>query len=149
MERLSPLGPFTDLYLFQLPPSFNFSSRNEERLKILVESTGLGRRTAVEFRHESWFLERGLDLCRDLGVTFVSVDSPMGMWIGFSNGVVYLRVDGRGTWYSYDYSVEELTESAELIDSLSPSKVYVFFNGDRWMLENARVMHQILQRSLK
>lgn len=147
-ERFAPLDPLVDFYLFQLPPSFAASEEGERRLRSFAEACGLGWRMAVEFRHESWFEGRGLRLCEELGATFVSVDSPMGTWVASSNGVVYLRLHGRGAWYAYEYSEEELRGLARRVAELSPAKVYVFFNNDHWMLENALQMLAILKNLL-
>jgi len=143
--RFEPLDPLTDFYLFQLPPSFAAGEGAEERLRGFARAAGLGPRMAVEFRHPSWFDGRGLELCRELGATFVSVDSPAGTFIGTSNGIVYLRLHGRSAWYAHDYSAEELRELARSVLELSPRKVYVFFNNDHWMLGNARAMLALLR----
>ncbi|RLE86881.1 MAG: DUF72 domain-containing protein [Thermoprotei archaeon] len=145
-ERFKPLDHLIDFYLFQLPPSFQATETNIERVKSFARAAGLGHRMAIEFRHESWFNEETVDICREISATVVSVDSPMGTWIRSSNGIVYLRMHGRSAWYAHDYSGEELEEVAEGVLSLEPSKVYVFFNNDHWMLGNAREMLRILSR---
>jgi uncharacterized protein YecE (DUF72 family) len=53
-----------------------------------------------------------------------------------SDGVIYLRMYGRSGWYSHDYSLKKLSELVETIFSLEPRRIYVFFNNDRWMLED-------------
>jgi uncharacterized protein YecE (DUF72 family) len=147
-ERFAPLDSLVDFYLFQLPPSFAASEEGVRRLRAFAEACGLGCRMAVEFRHESWFEGKGLELCEELGATFVSVDSPMGTWVASSNGIVYLRLHGRGAWYAYEYSEEELAELASRVAELSPTRVYAFFNNDHWMLENALQMLETLRNQL-
>lgn len=147
-ERFAPLDNLVDFYLFQLPPSFAASGESERRLRAFAEACELEWRMAVEFRHESWFGGRGLELCEELGATFVSVDSPIGTWVASSNGIVYLRLHGRGAWYAYEYSGEELEELARRVLELSPTRVYVFFNNDHWMLGNALEMLEILRSAL-
>jgi uncharacterized protein YecE (DUF72 family) len=147
-ERFAPLDSLVDFYLFQLPPGFAASEEGVRRLRAFAEACGLGCRMAVEFRHESWFEGKGLELCEELGATFVSVDSPMGTWVASSNGVVYLRLHGRGAWYAYEYSEEELAELASRVAELSPTRVYAFFNNDHWMLENALQMLELLRNQL-
>jgi uncharacterized protein YecE (DUF72 family) len=63
----------------------------------------------------------------------------------FPGEIIYLRMHGRGDWYSHDYSEEELREAAACIRDATPGKVYVFFNNDHAMLGNARRMREILQ----
>lgn len=144
-ELFKPLDPYVDFYLFQLPPTFTKNDRNIERLVTFAKSIGLGVRMAVEFRDTSWFSEDTVDLCRRLGITVVSIDSPIGTWIVMSSDAVYLRMHGRGIWYAYEYSDDELLEVAKLVIKLKPSRVYVFFNNDHWMLRNAHTMKRILE----
>ena len=144
---MEPLDPLIDFYLLQLPPSFKATPTSISRLEGFAAEAGLGRRLAVEFRHESWFeSRRGAKLCESIGATFVSIDSPMGVYIDSSNGLVYLRMHGRTAWYAHYYSDEELEEDARAIASLGPERAYVFFNNDHDMLENARRMLAILRR---
>ncbi len=138
LDTFKPLDPLVDFYLAQLPPSFQKTGRNIEKLASFVRQSGLGTRLAVEFRHESWFNEDTVGLCRSLGVTVVSVDSPMATWIVASSDTVYLRLHGRTAWYAHDYSVDELRELIEKALQLKPQKLYVFLNNDHWMLENAK-----------
>ena len=142
-----PLDPLVDFYLFQLPPSFRATEVNIERVERFASESGLGERMAIEFRHQSW-LETGLglELCRRVGATFVSIDSPIGVYIGSSNGLVYLRMHGRRYWYAHYYTDEELEEDARRALALNPRKIYVFFNNDHDMLENARRMLTLLKR---
>jgi len=150
-ELFQPLDPYIDFYLFQMPPSFSYSPSNVERVRSFAKATGLGSRFAIEFRHVSWFREEVVELCKSLGITVVSVDAPppIGTWIASSNGVIYLRMHGRSAWYAHEYSREELEEVAERIRSLNPERVYVFFNNDHWMLENAREMLSLLRGLLE
>ncbi|MGC9153992.1 MAG: DUF72 domain-containing protein, partial [Vulcanisaeta sp.] len=51
---------------------------------------------------------------------------------------------GRTDWYWYDYSEEELRDLVGKALSLNPVDIYVFFNNDHWMLDNARRMLRLL-----
>ncbi|MEM1931653.1 MAG: DUF72 domain-containing protein [Sulfolobales archaeon] len=139
-----PLDDFVDFYLLQMPPRFEMSADNIFKLERFAKSVRLGSKLAVEFRNKSWFNDDAVELCRKIGVTVVSIDSPIGTWIASSNNVVYIRLHGRAEWYSYEYSLEELKEIATKIAEVSPRRVYVFFNNDHWMLDNARTMLKIL-----
>ncbi len=136
-----------DFYLFQLPPGFAKTVSSVERVEGFLAESGLEPvMAAIEFRHSSWFDSSTVGWARRLGFTLVSIDSPIGVWIVSSNGVVYLRMHGRLAWYGYEYSRSELLEDAHRIAGLRPSRVYVFFNNDHWMLENAREMLAILKQ---
>lgn len=134
-----------EFYLFQLPPNFTCSDESLGKVRDFYSKTGLGNRFAVEFRHESCFNERVVEWARGLGLTLVSIDAPIGRWIVSSNGTVYLRLHGHLDWYGYEYSESELRELAEKTVSLKPSRVFVYFNNDHYMLENARLMKKILE----
>ncbi|NPA70364.1 MAG: DUF72 domain-containing protein [Crenarchaeota archaeon] len=140
-----PMDDIVDFYLFQMPPNFSKNEKNIKRVIEFFEKTQLGQRFAIEFRHKSWFNDDTVKLFERYGLTLVSIDAPIGTWIVTTNGIVYLRVHGRSDWYAHDYSREELMELAEKIMNLSPRKVYVFFNNDHWMLNNAREMLNILR----
>jgi len=143
-ELFKPLDRYIDFFLFQLPPTFRFSEENLNRIKVFAESTGLGTRMAIEFRDSSWFRSETIEFLKGLRVTVVSIDAPIGRWIATSNDIIYLRLHGSTEWYAYEYSDEELLDIARSALKLKPKKVYVFFNNDHWMLENARRMLQIL-----
>ncbi len=141
-----PLDKYTDFYLLQLPPSYRFTREYMSRIKMFAEESKLGERLAVEFRDKSWFESReAIRTLEDLGVTMVSIDSPLGRYILETNGIVYLRMHGRTEWYLYEYSREELKEISNEIMKLKPEKVYVFFNNNHWMLENAHEMFYLLR----
>ncbi len=144
LELFKPMDDIIDFYLVQLPPSFRKTRENVARVERLA-GLGLGERLAVEFRHGSWFNEDTVRWASGLGFTLVSIDAPIGTWIVSSNGVVYLRMHGRSAWYAHDYSDDELVGVARLVYELNPRRVYVFFNNDHWMLENARRMLVILR----
>ena len=50
-----------------------------------------------------------------------------------------MRMHGRESWYSYNYSQEEIRETIGKISEFGPEKVYIYFNNDHNMLENARI----------
>ena len=145
IELFKPLNNSIDFYLIQLPPSFKYTKDNISRLHDFISEIGDSKRIAVEFRERGWFNNNVVDSINELGVTVVSIDSPEIKWIGSSNGVVYLRMHGRSSWYFHNYSEGELLEVAKAIEVHNPIKVYVFFNNDHWMLENAKTMLSILR----
>lgn len=142
----SPLDDIVDFYLFQLPPSFSCREEMMKKIEDFESSSKLGERMAVEFRSSSCFREELSSWGERLGITLVSVDSPEGTWIAKSSRSLYLRLHGRGEWYFYNYSREELVELIEKSISLKPEKIYIFFNNDHYMLENARLALEILKK---
>ncbi|AEM38916.1 protein of unknown function DUF72 [Pyrolobus fumarii 1A] len=145
LEVFKPMDTLIDFYLVQLPPGFRKTPENMRRVAEAVKTTGLGERIAVEFRHESWFDKSTVEWAEKLGFTLVSIDAPIGTWIVAPRGTLYLRMHGRGVWYAYDYSSDELMDIASRIAALAPRRTYVFFNNDHWMLDNARMMLRLLR----
>ena len=148
-KLFNPLDEHIDFYLFQMPPNFSATDANLDRVSNFIKMTNLGRRFAIEFRHLSWFKPELSEFISNLGAVYVSVDSPIITWISSSNGIIYLRMHGKTEWYAHDYSKLELEKIVEEMTAYQPMKIYVFFNNDHWMLENARLMLEIMRRRLK
>lgn len=139
----SPLDTCIDFYLFQLPPSM--TPKFIHAIENFITRTSLGKRFALEARNMKWFDEVYIEWASKLNITWVSIDSPdFPLEIFNTNGIVYERMHGRTTWYSHYYTDEELRDVARRIREVNPEKVYIFFNNNHDMLENARKMLQIL-----
>ncbi len=143
-----PLDEYIDFYLLQLPPRFMINKRNIEKLRSFVGECGLEDKLAVEFRHYTWFNEEAVELARDMGFTYVSVDSPESSYIASSNRIIYLRMHGRTEWYIHYYTDEELKEIVSEILRTEPEKIYVYFNNNHDMLENSRRMKKLLEEHI-
>jgi uncharacterized protein YecE (DUF72 family) len=139
-----PLDYLIDFYLFQMPPTFRRTAETMARVEQIARL--LGARAAFEFRHPDWFRDEVVRWAERIGFTLVSVDSPDVTWIVSTGGVVYLRMHGRTFWYSHYYEEDELRAVAEDVAKPRPEKVYVFFNNDHAVLDNARAMYSILGR---
>lgn len=74
----------------------------------------------------------------------VDAPEPVGTVMWRSGPRAYLRLHGRSSWYSHDYSRGELEELARMLLGLGCGENYVFFNNDHAMLANAREMKSIL-----
>ncbi|WP_440948378.1 DUF72 domain-containing protein [Methanosarcina sp. T3] len=133
-ELFEPLDHLIDFYLFQAPPKFD----DAEKVLGFAEETGLGERFALEIRNKE--LLGNNELCAELleKVTLVSVDSPDYRNRIFPGKIIYMRMHGREGWYSYNYTKEEIKEIARKINVFEPEKVYIYFNNNHNMLENAR-----------
>ena len=138
INLFNPLDKYIDFYLIQLPPNLRCSERNLLRIKNFVERVNIPGRIAIEFRNESCFNESIVDFSNEAGFIYVSVDSPQTTYIAKSGGAIYLRMHGRTDWYMHYYTDDELNEIKDKILSLEPDKLYVYFNNDHDMLENAR-----------
>lgn len=141
-ERFLPLDDLIDFYLFQAPPVF----ADVDRIIAFLEAIDLETRCAVEVRNPAVLGDDGA--CRRLQETAVpvSVDSPDFRERIFSGDIVYLRMHGREGWYRHDYTEDELAAVRDRIADLGPERVYVFFNNDHTMLEDARAMARLFGR---
>ena len=142
-KTLKPLEEKIAFYLFQFPSSFKATEENLRRIRSFAENLEPGK-IVFEFRHPDWW--RRVEDVNDLGVIFCSVDAPeLPRRIISSNGVIYLRMHGRTEWYSYFYTDEELEEIAGKLLSSGAEKIYVYFNNDHGMLENALKLKQMIE----
>ncbi len=146
-----PLDDHIDFYLFQLPPQVLPIDKYVRRIESFISKANLNWRFAIEFRNLKWFSDEWIDWCRKLNVTMTSIDSPEILEAIFNtNGMVYLRLHGRGlTWYSYNYSIEEIENIASKITALNPHKAYIYFNNNHNMLRNAQEMFKVMLRTTK
>ncbi|MCM8762618.1 MAG: DUF72 domain-containing protein [Candidatus Omnitrophica bacterium] len=139
----SPLKKTIDFYLFQMSPSF--SPQHLDRVQDFFSKVGHNHKFAIEFRHPNWFDERMVRQIEKTGLVFVSVDNPQRQaFVVKTNSVIYIRFHGRGSWYSYDYSVKELEDISKQIYLLKPEYVYGYFNNNHNMLSNARKFLKML-----
>jgi uncharacterized protein YecE (DUF72 family) len=142
-ERFLPLDDIIDFYLFQAPPRFG----DVGRIEYFLRSVHLDGRIALELRDASMLAND--DLCSRLreSAVLVSVDSPDFKNRIFEGDTVYLRMHGREDWYQHEYTIKELEETLSLIRKHEPKQLYVFFNNDHHMVENARLMRTLLASS--
>ncbi|MCM8756890.1 MAG: DUF72 domain-containing protein [Candidatus Omnitrophica bacterium] len=140
LVRMAPLDQQIDFYLFQTPPSLKAT----ETILDFASLLNLGKRFALELRN--LHLLRNHSLCDQLAkkFTLVSVDSPDVQAKIFPGETIYLRMHGRTAWYSHNYSRTELTDLRDKLVGSSPERIFVFFNNNHHMLENAQTMYQLL-----
>ncbi len=148
----TPLEEFIDFYLFQIP-QFLKPKKTLENLKKFVKFCNLKERFAFEVRSLEWYDKKILEEIKALEITFVSVDAPeftkLPREIYSFNKIVYLRMHGRTYWYSHNYSEIELKEVCDKILKSKAKKIYIFFNNNHNMLENARKCYQMLKNYLR
>lgn len=139
-----PLDKNIEFYLFQLPPSL--TSQFSKTLEKFIIKTKLKERFALEVRNIDWFKPECIKWASKLKITWVSVDSPkFPLDVYNTSGIVYERMHGRTAWYSHYYTDKELKEVKEKILKTNPKKVYIYFNNDHAMLENAVRMFRLLK----
>jgi uncharacterized protein YecE (DUF72 family) len=140
------LGDKMGCFLFQLPPSFNYTAA---RLRSLLGQLDARLRNVVEFRHRSWWNDEVFAAFRRAGIIFCSVSAPrLPDDVVHTADAVYLRFHGAQQWYAHDYTDEELEAWAEKIRARRAREIWAYFNNDRggcafW---NARSFENRLRR---
>jgi uncharacterized protein YecE (DUF72 family) len=136
----APLEDLIHYYLFQLPPSFT----DIPTLEHFIEQAGT-EKIAVEFRHPTLFTKELIQWGKNHKLLLVSIDAPQLPQTIMSQETIYERIHGRTAWYSHDYQDQELQEIKTRILANNPKTVYVFFNNNHAMLQNAMRMNQLLR----
>lgn len=136
----SPLENNIHYFLFQLPPTFI----NIDSIENFINECG-NEKVAIEFRHPSLFTDEIIKWGKEQKILLVSIDAPKMPKKIMSKNIIYERIHGRTDWYSHNYSNKELNEIKERICSSKFEKIYVFFNNNHSMLENAKKMHKLLK----
>ena len=141
------LGPRMGCFLFQLPPSFQYSPARLERI---VSQLDPKRRNVVEFRHRSWWNERVYAAFRKAGIIFCSCSGPkLPDELIKTADDIYIRFHGIKQWYRHDYSSEEIAEWVKRIRNSGAHGVWAYFNNDRdgYSIKNALSLLRNLQKS--
>jgi uncharacterized protein YecE (DUF72 family) len=132
------LGPRMGCFLFQLPPSFQFTPA---RLDRILSQLDPARRNVVEFRHNSWWTEEVYAAFRKAGAIFCSCSGPrLPDEVVRTAEDIYVRFHGVKAWYRHDYTKAELAVWAERIRASGARRVWAYFNNDRdgYAIKNAR-----------
>jgi uncharacterized protein YecE (DUF72 family) len=138
------LGPLMGCFLFQLPPSYDYSPA---RLQNILQQLDPCRRNVVEFRHPSWWQNRVYDAFREAGVIFCSCSGPnLPDPVINTAGEIYVRFHGVERWYRHDYSDIELINWARRIREAKAERVWIYFNNDfnGYAIKNATALAKIL-----
>lgn len=146
MEMLGEkLGPM----LFQLPPRWRL---NLGRLGAFLETLPAGRRTAFEFRDESWFEPAVYELLARHNAAFCIYDlagqaAPREVTADF----VYLRLHGPGKAYQGSYSDDALAGWAARLLTWRKAGLdaFVYFDNDEkgYAVRDARRLSAMIDRS--
>jgi uncharacterized protein YecE (DUF72 family) len=139
------LGSRMGCFLFQLPPSFHYTSA---RLKEILSQLDHTRRNVVEFRHASWWNEDVFKAFRETGTIFCSCSGPrLPDQLIKTADDIYVRFHGVKQWYRHDYSEEELSVWAKRIKESGAKRVWVYFNNDYegYATKNAHLLSSLLR----
>ena len=129
-ERFRLFGSKLGVVLFQLPPSLK---SDPGLLESFLSQLKKGHRYAVEFRHESWFVDRTFEILRKFNAALCIESHPrLPEIFEVTADFIYVRFHGKPQLYTSNYSDKELSRWAERIASLAGGKrdIYCYFNND-------------------
>ncbi|HEY2412336.1 MAG TPA: DUF72 domain-containing protein [Pirellulaceae bacterium] len=127
--RLKVLGPKLGPVLFQLPARF---TADRERLASFLKLLPKRRRYAFEFRHESWYEPRLLDVLREANIALCLSDhhDAPAPWEATASHV-YIRGHGPTGKYRGRYQPKTLSAWAAAINKWKRRRdVYCYFDND-------------------
>jgi uncharacterized protein YecE (DUF72 family) len=131
--RLLPLADRTGPILWQLPPNFEETDENVQRLTRFMKKLPPRYQHAVEFRHPSWMNETSLARLRAAKVANVWLSSlRMPQNYAVTADFVYLRFHGLKDGAYHDYTADELAPWAKQLRRAAERGLpcYVYFNND-------------------
>lgn len=147
-DRVEPMRSRVGIVLWQLPPML---AKNLERLdNFLKQLKPYGYRSAVEFRHRSWYEDKeSFELLRKHNVAHANL-STLNMPQDFTvtSDLVYVRFHGLEGGFAHDYTRRELQPWADfcLKHARAGRMVFVYFNNDVNVRapENAKMLMEMV-----
>ena len=115
-------------FLFQLPPSFQFSEENLEKVLKTVDDHYLN---VVEFRHSSWWIPDVFETLKTKNIIFSGVSIPREIpddLIINNDHSAYYRLHGVPQMFKSEYPEKELIDLAENI-KIFKGISFIFFNN--------------------
>lgn len=133
-------------FLFQLPPSFQFS---EENLKKVLHTIDENYLNVVEFRHQSWWNPEVLETFKKKNIIFSGVSIPKDIpddFIMNNQKTSYYRLHGKPEMFKSEYSEHELKKLATEVQKFKGFS-YVLFNNTYGTagIKNALYLRKILK----
>ena len=133
--------------LFQLPPQFQYSTENLERI---ISQVNHSFQNVIEFRHESWWRQNVYTTLKKHNITFCGVSFPkISNDKAIINGPVsYYRFHGVPKLFYSEYEPTFIESIFTQIKSKKKlEKSYVYFNNTASLaaLHNARYMQQLVE----
>ena len=128
---LEPLQGRIPVLLIQLPP-WKMSTMGD--LETFLSSLNPSFRYAIEFRDQSWLVNRVWTLLEDYGVAHVIVDEPkLPIDLRITADFSYIRWHGHGEnpWFNYRFSIEELEAWIPRLEQVTSSveTTFGYFNN--------------------
>jgi uncharacterized protein YecE (DUF72 family) len=137
------LGDKLSAFLFQMPPSFQYSEENIERI---IDNIPHEPQCVIEFRHISWWNETVRKTLHDARLTFCNADFPkLTTFIIPTSPEFYMRLHGNPKLFISSYSKEQLETFFDAFPK-GNKRYHIYFNNTMYEAgyENARLMMDII-----
>ncbi len=115
--------------LWQLPGGFTVNVPKLDKFCSVLSSHF---RYVFEFRNETWFTPSVYDVLEKykIGLCVVSGPGKIPEVVKATSTTAYIRFHGKGSWYSDNYSKEDLESWKKRLDALKVNELYAYFNND-------------------
>lgn len=130
LKGIEPLADKTGCILWQLPGNLHV---NLEKLENFCQALSHDFIHVMEFRHNSWFIEKTYDILSGYDhMAGCSLSAPGDLPENLLDihHVAYIRFHGKGEWYNYHYSKKELQAWKNKITSSDTRQLFAYFNND-------------------
>lgn len=139
LELFSDLDPFTEYYLFQLPPTAHPTMKND--IEKFFNNFSNKNKFALEWKNQKWFNQEHIKWAKDLGITIISADEPcVPRDVVTTTNTVYLRLHGRSDWFEHHYTRKELGNIALRVKNSNCDRIIAFLNNQNSQLKNAQTL---------
>ncbi|WP_312818041.1 DUF72 domain-containing protein [Kaistella carnis] len=135
-------------FLFQLPPSFQFTPENLEKV---LNAGDRNYMNVFEFRHESWWNSEVQEALKKNAIIFAGVSFPKNIpddVVINNDNTLYYRLHGVPQLFKSEYSESELEDLAKKIENFKGTS-YLFFNNTFGVagIKNALFLDKALNKS--
>lgn len=120
------LGKKLSCFLFQLPPSFQYT---EENLQKVLDNIPHKQNYVIEFRHISWWNPEVEHELKKAKLTFCNVDFPgLDSYIIQTSKLFYFRFHGNPELFKSRYSIEDLRQFCQHLPE-NIKQHHIYFNN--------------------
>jgi uncharacterized protein YecE (DUF72 family) len=132
-------------YLFQLPPSYNYT---EENLEKIITNIPHRSENVVELRHVSWWNKDVEKTFKKAKLTFCNVDFPgLKTYFIHTSDHFYLRLHGNPELFKSSYTNKELKKfKKEFPEKCKTRSIYFNNTYHEAAYENAQTLMKLIKK---
>ncbi|HEX8270423.1 MAG TPA: DUF72 domain-containing protein [Flavobacterium sp.] len=138
------LGDKLACILFQLPPSFDFTS---DRLDRIIESLNTNFTNVIEFRNRSWWADEVGNIFKQNQLPFCNVSYPgLPDAVVSTSDVAYVRLHGDQRLFYSGYDYDYLKQMYLRLKADNCKDIFIYFNNTANVegIRNAVLMQKIV-----